>query len=80
MAIWQAMKGDSQTPNRFWNRRDLKHRLAAYSPQALRQLIEHVPSLNVSMANELREGCCDRLHPSSDRHAGLPNKWRHFVP
>ena len=25
MAIWQAMKGDSQNPKRFWNRRDLKH-------------------------------------------------------
>ena len=24
MAIWQAMKGDSQNPKRFWNRRDLK--------------------------------------------------------
>ena len=25
MAIWQAMKGDSQIPKRFWNRRDLQH-------------------------------------------------------
>ena len=25
MAIWQAMKGDSQNPKRFWNHRDLDH-------------------------------------------------------